>query len=122
MAHQDAGSLWEEQTLAALDAGAIDQALRVLVAGYGRAILAYCIARLGDEARAADVAQDVFVALCTALPGFRRESSLRTWIFAIVHHKCAQHQHRLWQFGRLFSAGSDPPEEAAQPDPADSPE
>src|SRR6266581_2938379 len=39
MASQDTSPTWEEQALAALDAGEIDQALTALIAGYGRAIL-----------------------------------------------------------------------------------
>jgi len=122
MANQDAGSPWEKQALAALDAGEIDKALSVLVEGYGRAILAYCIAQIGDEAIATDVAQDVFVAICKALPGFRRESSLRTWIFVIAHHRCAQRRGILGRLRQIFVSASDTTVEEAQPDPADSPE
>src|ERR1700687_3118648 len=100
MDKQNAVPLWETQALAALDAGQIDQALTALVDGCGRAILAYCLARLGDEGIAQDGAEDVFVAIWKALPGFRRESSLRTWIFVIAHHRCA---HRRGLLARLRS-------------------
>src|SRR6266700_5505983 len=122
MANQDALPPWEEKTLAALDAGEIDKALNALIAGCGQAILAYCLARLGDDALAHDVAQDVFVAVWQALPGFRREASLRTWLFVIAHHRCATRRASLGRFRRLFASGLDQTVEEAQPDPADPPE
>ena len=122
MANQDTVPPWEEKVLAALDAGEIDQALNALIAECGQAILAYCLARLGDDAIAHDVAQDVFVAVWQALPGFRREASLRTWLFVIAHNRCAKRRESLGRFRRLFSSGLDKIVEEAQPDPADPPE
>ncbi len=122
MANQDALPPWEEKTLAALDAGEIDKALNALIAGCGQAILAYCLARLGDDAIANDVAQEVFAAAWEALPDFRRESSLRTWIFVIAHHRCASRRRTIGRFGRIFSQGIDENVEEAKPDPADLPE
>ena len=122
MASQDTSPPWEEQALAALDAGEVDQALNALIAGYGQAVLAYCLARLGDATLAHEVAQDVFVAVWQALPDFRRESSLRTWLFVIAHHRCATRRVSLGRFRRLFASGLDTTVEQAQPDPADPPE
>jgi RNA polymerase sigma-70 factor (ECF subfamily) len=122
MANQDALPLWEEKALAALDTGETDKALNALIAECGQAILAYCTARLGDEAIANDVAQEVFAAAWEALPDFRRESSLRTWIFAIAHHRCANRRRTLGRFRRIFSQGIDETVEEAQPDPTDLPE
>jgi RNA polymerase sigma-70 factor (ECF subfamily) len=107
MAHQDPLPAWEEQALVALDTGEIDQALTALIAGCSQAILAYCLARLGDEAIANDVAQEVFAAAWEALPDFRRESSLRTWIFVIAHHRCANRRRTIGRFRRIFSQGID---------------
>lgn len=122
MANQDAVSPSERQALAALDAGEIDEALKALVAGYKREILAYCIMRLGDETIAADVAQDVFVAVWKALPGFRRESSLRTWLFAIARNRCTRCEGLLGRFRGIFCSMSDTTGADMQPDPEDSPE
>jgi len=120
MENQDALPPWEEKALAALDAGEIDQALNALVEGCGRAILAYCSARIGDDEIANDVAQEVFAAIWKALPGFRRESSLRTWIFVIAHNRCAKRMGIIGRFRCLFSYGIDKIVEEAQPDPSDS--
>src|SRR5262245_19456828 len=122
MAHQDTLPAWEEKALAALDTGEIDKALNALITGCGQAILAYCLARFGDEAIAHDVAQEVFAAAWEALPDFRRESSLRTWIFVIAHHRCANRRRTLGRFGRMFPQGIDATVEQAPADPADLPE
>jgi RNA polymerase sigma-70 factor (ECF subfamily) len=122
MENQDAFPPWEEKALAALDTGKIDKALNALVEGCGRDILAYCIVRLGDNEIANDVAQEVFVAIWEALPSFRRESSLRTWIFVIAHHRCANRRRTIRRFGRIFSYGIDKTEQGDQPDPVDPPE
>ena len=116
MENQAALPPWEEKALAALDAGEIDQALNALVAGCGQAIFAYCIARLGDDAIAHDVAQEIFVAIWKALPGFRRESSLRTWIFVIAHNRCAKHRGIRGRLRQIFCSPRDTTVEEAQPD------
>jgi len=46
-------------------------------------ILRYLAARIGQDA-AEDVAQDVFVRIYAALPRFRGESQLSTWIYRIA--------------------------------------
>src|SRR5262245_49104366 len=122
MENQDALPPWEEKALAALDAGEIDQALNALIEGCGRAILAYCIARIGDHDIANDVAQEVFVAIWKALPGFRGESSLRTWIFVIAHNRCAKHRGIIGRLSQMFFSARDKTVEEAQPDPSDAPE
>jgi DNA-directed RNA polymerase specialized sigma24 family protein len=69
---------WDAKALAALDAQQYDTTLGALMQGYQQEVLAYCLARLGDQEIAHDVAQEVFVAIWEALPGFRQESSFRT--------------------------------------------
>jgi RNA polymerase sigma-70 factor (ECF subfamily) len=122
MADQDTLPAWEAKALAALHIGETDEALHALIAGCGQAILAYCLARLGDVAIANDVAQEVFVAAWEALPDFRRDSSLRTWIFVIAHHRCANRRRTLGRFARMFSQGIDEAVAQAPADPADLPE
>jgi RNA polymerase sigma-70 factor, ECF subfamily len=41
-----------------------------------------------------DAAQDVFVAVHRQLPGFRGESEVRTWVYAITRHVAANHRRR----------------------------
>lgn len=44
----------------------------------------------GDKDLAADLAQDVFINVWNALPGFRSESSHKTWIYRIAVNTCLQ--------------------------------
>jgi RNA polymerase sigma-70 factor (ECF subfamily) len=43
---------------------------------------------LGNEAQAEDVTQEVFIRVWKALPGYRGEASLSTWIYAIARNTC----------------------------------
>jgi len=43
---------------------------------------------LGDRAEAEDVAQEVFVAFHRALPAFRGDSRVSTWLFRIAKNHC----------------------------------
>jgi RNA polymerase sigma-70 factor, ECF subfamily len=49
---------------------------------------------LGNQASAEDAAQDVFLKIWTALPGFRGESSVSTWIYAIARNTCLTRRQR----------------------------
>ena len=43
---------------------------------------------LGDEAAAEDAAQEIFLRIWKALPDFRGDSSVSTWIYAIARNTC----------------------------------
>ncbi|HTQ55897.1 MAG TPA: sigma-70 family RNA polymerase sigma factor [Bryobacteraceae bacterium] len=43
---------------------------------------------MGDRAAAEEAAQDALVRVWRGLPGFRAESSLSTWIYAITRNTC----------------------------------
>ncbi len=49
---------------------------------------------LGDQASAEDLTQETFLRVFKALPGFRGESSPRTWVLAIARRVCADHVQR----------------------------
>jgi RNA polymerase sigma-70 factor (ECF subfamily) len=49
---------------------------------------------LGNRAAAEDAAQDVFLKIWTALPGFRGESSISTWIYAVARNTCLTRRQR----------------------------
>lgn len=46
---------------------------------------------LADPQSADDLTQEVFARVYQALPGFRHESSVRTWVLAITRRVCADH-------------------------------
>jgi RNA polymerase sigma-70 factor (ECF subfamily) len=120
MTHQAALQPWDEKALAALRAGQLESAFHALVQGYEQLVLAYCIATMGEYASGKEVAVDVFAALWQALPGFKQESSVRTWILAIAHHTCLKRRGTLGRLRRVFVSGIDQTILDAQPDPADS--
>ena len=72
----------------ALACGAFPEALETLVHGYQRAIVGFCVNMVGDAHHGEDIAQDVFLAAHKALPRFRRQASVRTWLFAIARRQC----------------------------------
>jgi RNA polymerase sigma-70 factor, ECF subfamily len=63
-------------------------ALEVLVRAYQHLIVRHCTAMLGDAAYGAELAQEVFLGAYAAMPRFRQEASLRTWLLAIARKQC----------------------------------
>jgi RNA polymerase sigma-70 factor (ECF subfamily) len=57
-----------------------------LAAAYGDRILRLSYSILGDRALAEDVSQDVLLRIWRALPLYRGEALLSTWIFAIARN------------------------------------
>jgi RNA polymerase sigma-70 factor, ECF subfamily len=76
-------------------------ALEVLVRAYQHLIVRHCTAMLGDAAYGAELAQEVFLGAYAAMPRFRQEASLRTWLLAIARKQCLKalrdrrRRHRL---------------------------
>ena len=57
-----------------------------LMAEYAGPIRRLCAAYAESPADREDLFQDVFLAVWRALPGFRREASVRTWLYRIAHN------------------------------------
>ncbi|MDX1394303.1 MAG: sigma-70 family RNA polymerase sigma factor [Gemmatimonadota bacterium] len=49
---------------------------------------------LGDPDAAEDVAQEAMIRLSSALPGFRGDSELRTWVYRVTINLCHDHLRR----------------------------
>lgn len=75
-------------------------AFSTLVLRYQDRVYSLCRRLLGDPITAEDVAQDVFLALYRALPDFRGESSLSTYIFRVTVNHCKN--RRTWQQRRRW--------------------
>lgn len=69
----------------------------------------YALAKLRDRGEAEEVVQEALVAALESLPDFRGDSSLRTWLTAILRFKIADHQRRAVRERQVFES---PPEEA----------
>lgn len=80
----------ERRIREALDRGDVPGAADILVKSYGPGILRYLRAHL----ELVD-AHDVFAQFCedvlVGLPGFRRESSARTWAYTVARHALCRH-------------------------------
>jgi RNA polymerase sigma-70 factor (ECF subfamily) len=85
---EDASQTADDQVRRLMAQGAYRPALEALVRGYQHVIVRHCTAMLGDAAHGEEVAQEVFLGAYTAMPRFRGEASVRTWLFAIARKQC----------------------------------
>lgn len=79
-----------------------------IVREYQDKIFRLAFSMLGDRAAAEETAQDVLVRVWRGLAGFRAESSLSTWIYAITRNAC------LTALGRREAPADSLEEPAAQ--------
>jgi RNA polymerase sigma-70 factor, ECF subfamily len=93
------------------DPGAFVDLVRGFDQGFRR--LAYRL--LGDRRELDDVLQEAYTKAFAALPRFRGDSALQTWLYRIVYNTCLDQLKR--QGPETTALGSDP--EAAAADPAD---
>lgn len=91
MAVAEAGS--DEALMRAARAGD-REALETLVTRYEPRVYRFGLSLCRDREAARDVLQDTFLSMVRALPGFRGDSSLSTWLFAIAHHACTRKRRR----------------------------
>ncbi len=78
----------DERVLACLASKGPRAAVELLMEQHEGAVFAFCVRMLRDRALAEDVTQLVFAAAYRDIGGFRRESSVRTWLFGIARHRC----------------------------------
>ena len=64
------------------------EAFELAISTYGDRMLGLAISILGDRAEAEDAVQDVMVRIWRALPQFRGDASLSTWVYAITRNRC----------------------------------
>jgi RNA polymerase sigma-70 factor, ECF subfamily len=65
-----------------------ERAFDVLVARYQSFVYHVCLNMLANPSDAEDAAQEVFVAVHRALPGFKMRSRVSTWIYRITMNRC----------------------------------
>ena len=84
----------EAELVVDLQAGS-DEAFDWLVTHYHAAVYGLVFGVLGGSADAADVTQEVFLKAFRGMRGFRRGSSLKTWLYRIAIRE-ALNQRRWW--------------------------
>ena len=109
----DAPSNRDSQLLQHALRGEVRAAGTLLVEGYADEVYALCRSMVRDATAAEDLSQDVFSRAFTALPGFRGDASVRTWILKIARNRCIDH---------LRARGRAPLSEDAEPDTQPGPE
>ena len=69
-----------------LESNDLPSAAAAIVREYGPAILAYLAALAREEDRADDAFSEFCEDLWRGLPGFRRDASVRTWVYKLAWH------------------------------------
>lgn len=115
----------DERALIVRAVGGERLALDQLASAHRPTVLRIARHILGDPAMAEDATQDVFVRLQLALPGFRGDAELGTWLYRITLNICRDHLRR--QRSRKWAAPSRSDDETGEtervasgldPDPA----
>jgi RNA polymerase sigma-70 factor (ECF subfamily) len=78
----------EQEIRACLDQKRYREAFDRLLPEFQNKVFRLAYAMLGEAGAAEDMAQDVFVRIWRALPGYRGQSALSTWIYAITRNAC----------------------------------
>lgn len=78
----------DQEIRACLDQKRYREAFDGLLPEFQNKVFRLAYAMLGDAALAEDMAQEVFIRIWKALPGFRGQSALSTWIYAITRNTC----------------------------------
>lgn len=117
MVREEESSLDERTMVIAAQQGDRD-AFRLLYERYRDRVYNFIFYSIGDQLRAEDILQIVFVKIYRGLPGFRFEASLATWIYRIALNECLNQQRKRGMQQVPFEAllGSDEEPSAAAAD------
>jgi RNA polymerase sigma-70 factor (ECF subfamily) len=106
--------LSEPEALAASDLRRGDpEAFAALVKRHQDRVYDFCFRMLSDREEALELTQEIFVSIHQALPGFRFDSKLSTWIYRISKNHCLNRLKYLQRRGRGRSEDVDQVPEAA---------
>jgi RNA polymerase sigma-70 factor, ECF subfamily len=103
----------EAELVAELQAGS-DSAFDYLVTYYHSSVYNLVYGILSDSADAADVTQEVFLRVFRGIRGFRRSSSLKTWLYRVSVRQALNHRRWWWRHRRhQVSIDAEGPENGA---------
>ncbi len=83
----------DDDLLGAVRRGDAD-ALEALVTRYEPRVYRFGLAMCRDAEDAHDVTQDTFMSMVRGIQGFRAESTVSTWLYAITRHACLKKRRR----------------------------
>ena len=95
-----------------------EQAFQSLLAANLPALRRLAASHAGATAEQEDLLQEIALALWQALPGFRGDSSPRTFLFRIAQNRCISHIARRRPSASLEALELDPPDPGATPEQA----
>jgi RNA polymerase sigma-70 factor (ECF subfamily) len=71
-----------------------------LVTHYSGSVYSLVVGMISESCDAADITQDVFLKAFRGIRGFRRGSSLKTWLYRIAVREALNHRRWLWRHHR----------------------
>jgi RNA polymerase sigma-70 factor (ECF subfamily) len=71
-----------------------------LVTHYSGSVYGLVVGMVSESCDAADITQDVFLKAFRGIRGFRRGSSLKTWLYRIAVREALNHRRWLWRHHR----------------------
>jgi len=80
--------------------GGSDSAFDWLVTHYSGPVYSLVAGMISESCDAADITQDVFLKAFRGIRGFRRGSSLKTWLYRIAVREALNHRRWLWRHHR----------------------
>jgi len=86
----------DEQLVALAQAGS-SEAFASLFRRYRPAIARYAGRLLGDDARAEDIVQEVFLSALRSIRSLDRPSGFKPWLYRIAHNTCVDHMRRTYR-------------------------
>ena len=89
----------EAELVTGLQAGS-ESAFDYLVTYYHASVYNLVYGILSDAADAADVTQEVFIRVFRGIRGFRRGSSLKTWLYRVSVRQALNHRRWCWRHHR----------------------
>jgi RNA polymerase sigma-70 factor, ECF subfamily len=78
----------EEEIRAHLDQQRWTEAFDLVLRQYQTKVFHLALSMLGNREQAEDTAQEVFIRIWRALPGYRAQSTVSTWIYSIARNAC----------------------------------
>jgi len=84
-----------------------EAAFETIVGRYSADVAALANRLLGWPGEVEDVTQDIFFAAFLGLKNFRRQSSLKTWLFTITINRCRSYRYRRMLHRRQLSWAAD---------------
>jgi RNA polymerase sigma-70 factor, ECF subfamily len=92
-----------------------DGAFAELYHRYNSDIYSYTLRLVSNQTTAEDLLQEIFVAAWQGLDGFKRQSSVKTWLFRIAHNKTMSWMRTYYRGQEVEDAQSVELEESAVP-------